>query len=221
MDDSASLQCLLCTEKFTYTLRRHHCRACGILCCDNCSTKRLRLAAKGKSAVGRNGTSPTPSPSGGKQVDGERVCDGCFNRLSFNSFQWSLAEAKARKEEKRRKEKLAAEQQQQQLKESSSTGNLFSREQQEQKGGVAAAGASAAVHSALASGADAMIALKEREERLKQTAIKAEEMSQVRLVVHRCCLSAVLGTLYTPLLSWLLVHDVTVVAAVICCCCVV
>ncbi len=30
---------------FGMTNRKHHCRACGILCCDICSTKRLQLTA--------------------------------------------------------------------------------------------------------------------------------------------------------------------------------
>jgi hypothetical protein len=70
--------CLLCLNKFGY-FDRHHCRACGILCCQHCSSKRLALNH--------------PSPKG--SVD--RVCDGCFNRLTTEAEARQLAVAKALK----------------------------------------------------------------------------------------------------------------------------
>lgn len=45
--DSSSKHCLMCLDKFTrFSNRRHHCRSCGILCCDSCSSKRLKIIAK-------------------------------------------------------------------------------------------------------------------------------------------------------------------------------
>ena len=35
--DHTSENCTICTKKFTLWNRRHHCRVCGILCCDACS----------------------------------------------------------------------------------------------------------------------------------------------------------------------------------------
>lgn len=70
--------CLLCLNKFGY-FGRHHCRACGILCCQLCSSKRLTLRH--------------PSPKGA--ID--RVCDGCFNKLTAEAEARQIAVAKAQK----------------------------------------------------------------------------------------------------------------------------
>ena len=43
--NNTSQICQLCSDQFSLTNRRHHCRACGVLCCDRCSTKRLHLTA--------------------------------------------------------------------------------------------------------------------------------------------------------------------------------
>lgn len=69
----------MCLSKFTY-FSRHHCRACGILCCQDCSTKRLHL-----------GMSPREAP------EGARVCDSCFNRLTTEAEARMLALSKAQK----------------------------------------------------------------------------------------------------------------------------
>jgi hypothetical protein len=42
-DDNASPSCRLCSELFTLTLRRHHCRRCGVLVCWECSQKQHAL----------------------------------------------------------------------------------------------------------------------------------------------------------------------------------
>jgi hypothetical protein len=60
--------CNLCFEKFTFSLRRHHCRACGALCCDNCSSKRLSCFQDSKN----------------DSIEMLRACDGCFNRSVFS-----------------------------------------------------------------------------------------------------------------------------------------
>ena len=75
--DKVSGYCLLCLNKFGY-FGRHHCRACGILCCQLCSSKRLtlRIPSKGHS---------------------DRVCDGCFNKLTAESEVRHLAVVKAQK----------------------------------------------------------------------------------------------------------------------------
>lgn len=38
--DSASTTCMCCSNKFTVTQRRHHCRKCGFVVCGACSKKR-------------------------------------------------------------------------------------------------------------------------------------------------------------------------------------
>jgi ankyrin repeat protein len=58
MHDDTAENCVICSEPFTVTTRRHHCRRCGLLVCGACSTKRAT------------------APEGPI-----RVCDGCFNVL--------------------------------------------------------------------------------------------------------------------------------------------
>ena len=36
MPDSLSLECAMCTSKFTSFRRRHHCRVCGQVFCSKC-----------------------------------------------------------------------------------------------------------------------------------------------------------------------------------------
>mmetsp|Transcript_29609 Transcript_29609/g.65638 ORF Transcript_29609/g.65638 Transcript_29609/m.65638 type:complete len:702 (-) Transcript_29609:18-2123(-) len=109
VDDGSSQHCLLCVQKFTYSNRRHHCRTCGVLCCDQCSTKRLRITKTNPSRTPpptppkSTGSVPPTPPKQGK--DFERVCDGCFNKLAHESFLFQQAMIKTRKFQ----EKLAAE----------------------------------------------------------------------------------------------------------------
>jgi hypothetical protein len=80
MPDNASEYCLLCVDKFTYSNRRHHCRGCGILCCDPCSSKKLCFT---NPFAGGSGKKAPP-----KETLMERVCDGCFNRYVFECRKW-------------------------------------------------------------------------------------------------------------------------------------
>ena len=73
MADSESDHCLLCLDKFTMSNRRHHCRGCGVLVCMLCSTKKLYM---------------TPASRGGSSSKQDRVCDGCFNRFTFEAMKW-------------------------------------------------------------------------------------------------------------------------------------
>jgi hypothetical protein len=45
--DDASPKCFLCPKKFTIVVRRHHCRACGVLVCSECTeyVTKLRVPA--------------------------------------------------------------------------------------------------------------------------------------------------------------------------------
>jgi len=58
--DSDATHCLSCNVEFTVTLRKHHCRRCGQIFCDQCTSNRVNL------------------PSHAKQV---RVCIPCFDFL--------------------------------------------------------------------------------------------------------------------------------------------
>ena len=63
--DSESSTCPFCSVQFTLVRRRHHCRACGSVVCDNCSTKRI----------------PLPHVDQRKKC---RVCDGCYEKLKVD-----------------------------------------------------------------------------------------------------------------------------------------
>ena len=46
MQDAAAFACLKCEKRFTIHRRRHHCRSCGKIFCDNCSSHRRTLPAE-------------------------------------------------------------------------------------------------------------------------------------------------------------------------------
>ena len=41
VDDVAVKKCMRCEKKFTVTIRKHHCRECGGIFCDSCSSRKL------------------------------------------------------------------------------------------------------------------------------------------------------------------------------------
>ncbi|CAN0459885.1 unnamed protein product, partial [Hapterophycus canaliculatus] len=71
MDDDSSPSCLLCDALFTFTNRRHHCRACLRLVCSACSSNIWRLES-GRSR-GQGGA--------GRRAAFKRVCDKCYAAL--------------------------------------------------------------------------------------------------------------------------------------------
>jgi hypothetical protein len=64
--DKSEENCPCCDKKFTFTKRRHHCRKCGNLCCNDCSLKRM-IIKSAKSAEMR---------------DPQRVCDRCVDEIT-------------------------------------------------------------------------------------------------------------------------------------------
>mmetsp|Transcript_1547 Transcript_1547/g.2560 ORF Transcript_1547/g.2560 Transcript_1547/m.2560 type:complete len:746 (+) Transcript_1547:107-2344(+) len=198
VDDGASQHCLLCVQKFTYSSRRHHCRTCGILCCDLCSSKRLRLTKTAKpsrnnmggatrsnsggssgissSSSGSNSPPPPPQTAGDSSrsitpppkpnaKDMERVCDGCFNKMTHESFLWQQAMAKARKYQ----EKLAAERPELLQDTSLSTAEAPITAQDRKAGG---GGVSRAKNAAT----ETRRALEQRGEKLQQVAERSEQI---------------------------------------------
>ncbi|NXG69804.1 ZFY16 protein, partial [Baryphthengus martii] len=59
--DSEAPNCMNCQVKFTFTKRRHHCRACGKVFCVGCCKRKCKLQYLEKEA---------------------RVCNGCYNDIN-------------------------------------------------------------------------------------------------------------------------------------------
>ena len=60
---STSTQCVLCSTPFSLFRRQHHCRMCNVLCCDDCSKKRVILDSTQ-----------------------QRTCDSCFNIIVHKNY---------------------------------------------------------------------------------------------------------------------------------------
>merc|ERR1711964_501335 len=75
-----SAKCMLCAEPFTPLFRRHHCRACGILICGNCSKTKwvFLLDSKGKRSRRRFCTNANPKSTNAQRC-AERFpqCNNC------------------------------------------------------------------------------------------------------------------------------------------------
>ncbi|NXL74667.1 ZFY16 protein, partial [Leptocoma aspasia] len=59
--DSEAPRCMSCQAKFTFTKRRHHCRACGKVFCGSCCKRKCKLQYMEKEA---------------------RVCTGCYDDIN-------------------------------------------------------------------------------------------------------------------------------------------
>merc|ERR1711964_506314 len=69
-----------CGKKFGFWTRRHHCRACGLVICGDCSNmKKITVPAEGKTGFWSMwwGTGAGSSPS----VKSKRVCDECSRKI--------------------------------------------------------------------------------------------------------------------------------------------
>ena len=67
--DSEKAACEGCGKEFTFVRRKHHCRRCGGLFCDACSSKKLDLAV---ALTGENNATA-------KNVKKARVCNRCYS----------------------------------------------------------------------------------------------------------------------------------------------
>lgn len=64
--DEYVLSCTSCDTKFSITVRRHHCRACGEVFCNSCTSKSLSLPHLGYPVTQKL-----------------RVCETCYTKLSL------------------------------------------------------------------------------------------------------------------------------------------
>jgi hypothetical protein len=78
--DSEKAACEKCNKPFSILRRKHHCRRCGGLFCDACSSKKADLAValteESRTGVGQHYATA-------KNVKKARVCDACYNDV-FN-----------------------------------------------------------------------------------------------------------------------------------------
>jgi len=75
--DSEAGTCMHCKKvQFTLVNRRHHCRKCGVVCCNACSSKRFLLPAQSSKPL--------------------RVCMTCYDELSSQSADQSYNKVKRR-----------------------------------------------------------------------------------------------------------------------------
>ncbi|KAG2013500.1 ankyrin repeat domain-containing protein 50 [Coprinopsis cinerea AmutBmut pab1-1] len=72
--DEAVQQCRECQRRFNFINRRHHCRKCGRIFCDRCSSNRVLLDP---SDIVHDPSLPHPPASTSPQ----RVCQGCYDEM--------------------------------------------------------------------------------------------------------------------------------------------
>ncbi len=71
--NDSSPVCILCTAAFSvFRNRRHHCRQCGRLVCENCSTRKMKLENSNYQKSGNKNHNDQP----------QRVCDPCHLMLT-------------------------------------------------------------------------------------------------------------------------------------------
>ncbi|KAG2187515.1 hypothetical protein INT44_005204 [Umbelopsis vinacea] len=75
--DKDANDCRRCKRRFNFLVRRHHCRRCGQVVCDRCSTHRANMA--------RSQIVQDPSIPGWQQVQmasqPQRICDRCYSEM--------------------------------------------------------------------------------------------------------------------------------------------
>lgn len=104
LDDQCSDVCLLCSMKFSFLRRKHHCRRCGTLVCHDCSSHHflfgdlsaistMTISEKQKLRNTRLADVPSRKSSlsyisteeKSSEMTPHRCCDGCFNFLLYSS----------------------------------------------------------------------------------------------------------------------------------------
>jgi len=77
-NDDEVLECRSCRKKFGLWIRRHHCRRCGRVVCDKCSTARVDLPP--------DQVITDPSQNGEPSQSGfHRVCDSCYTSMGLTA----------------------------------------------------------------------------------------------------------------------------------------
>lgn len=77
VSDDSRPRCHRCNTSFGLVTRRHHCRGCGEVFCDTCTT--------GRTHVGIPATRPSEAPVL-RSAEAVRVCAPCLNTIQGNGF---------------------------------------------------------------------------------------------------------------------------------------
>ncbi|KAG2212681.1 hypothetical protein INT47_000658 [Mucor saturninus] len=72
--DRQAPECRRCHRRFNFLVRRHHCRRCGQIVCDKCSSNRIRLPVEELIEDPMVSTSQYPIIA----LQSQRVCDTCY-----------------------------------------------------------------------------------------------------------------------------------------------
>ncbi|EEB05177.1 ubiquitin-protein ligase E/phosphatidylinositol(3)-phosphate binding protein [Schizosaccharomyces japonicus yFS275] len=84
--DSEAIECVSCGTPFTFFHRRHHCRKCGFIFCNNCSNHFAFLPLSHIAYAEYEGYEDDNSQESLQEHDNDdllvrvRVCDNCFNQ---------------------------------------------------------------------------------------------------------------------------------------------
>ena len=87
--DTEGDKCEACPKKFGVFTRKHHCRRCGGLFCDSCSSKKADLKV---ALTGEKGGSVIQQSATAYNVKNARVCDACYTVVTSPAAR-ALAEA--------------------------------------------------------------------------------------------------------------------------------
>lgn len=79
--DAEAKECRRCARRFGLIVRRHHCRRCGLIVCDRCSTARAYLTAD---EILQDPKMPS-EPVEALVSQHQRVCDKCYADLGMRS----------------------------------------------------------------------------------------------------------------------------------------
>ncbi len=87
--NSSTKECVICQSKWTLTNRRHHCRQCGRLVCEKCSSYRIILDKLDQEEQATAASTGRRSSLGNRFTRNkknsnrpQRVCKGCFKTLN-------------------------------------------------------------------------------------------------------------------------------------------
>ncbi|KAI7880734.1 FYVE-domain-containing protein [Lichtheimia hyalospora FSU 10163] len=90
--DRHASECRRCNRRFNFLVRRHHCRRCGLVVCDRCSSHRIRLPPN--EIIQDPAVDPSHYPL--IAMHPQRVCDACV-RLPIKEIPSSSMSSNTRR----------------------------------------------------------------------------------------------------------------------------